>query len=78
MKKLFIILSVIGLVLFNLTLSHVTAAEKVMEQDTVATVTQVPELVKIADNFIVLFDSSSSMNEPYLQSLLNGKRGLED
>jgi len=28
----------------------------------------VPELVKSADNFIVLFDSSSSMNEPYLNT----------
>ena len=65
MKKLFIILSAISLVFFSLTLSYVTAAEKVMEQETVATVTQVPELVKTADNFIVLFDSSSSMNEPY-------------
>jgi len=65
MKKLFIILSVIGLVFFSLTLSHVMAAEKVMKQDTVTTVTQVPEIVKTADNFIVLFDSSSSMNEPY-------------
>ena len=41
------------------------AAEKVVEQETVTTVTQVPELVKTADNFIILFDSSSSMNEPY-------------
>jgi len=68
MKKLFVILSVIGLVFFSLTLSHVMAAEKVMKQDTVTTVTQVPELVKTADNFIVLFDSSSSMNEPYLNT----------
>jgi OOP family OmpA-OmpF porin len=68
MKKLFMILSVIGLVVFSLTLSHVMAAEKVMKQHTVTTVTQVPELVKTADNFIVLFDSSSSMNEPYLNT----------
>ena len=68
MKKLFIILSVISLVFFSLTLSHVIAAEKVMEQETVTTVTQVPELVKTADNFIVLFDSSSSMNDPYLKT----------
>ena len=59
MKKIFIALSVVSLIFFSLTLSHVLAAEKVMEQDTVTTVTQVPELVKTADNFIVLFDSSS-------------------
>ena len=68
MKKIFITLSVVSLIIFSLTLSHVLAAEKVMEQDTVTTVTQVPELVKTADNFIVLFDSSSSMNEPYLNT----------
>ncbi|MCG6973628.1 MAG: OmpA family protein [Desulfobacterales bacterium] len=68
MKKLFMISSVIGFVFFSLTLSQVIAAEKVMEQDTVTTVTKVPELVKTADNFIVLFDSSSSMNEPYLNT----------
>ena len=68
MKKIFITLSVVSLIFFSLTLSHVLAAEKVMEQDTVTTVTQVPEIVKTADNFIVLFDSSSSMNEPYLNT----------
>jgi OOP family OmpA-OmpF porin len=44
------------------------AAEKVMEQDTVTTTTVQTNLVKTADNFIVLFDSSSSMNEPYLNT----------
>ncbi|MDH3574274.1 MAG: OmpA family protein [Desulfobacteraceae bacterium] len=65
MKNLFIILSVLGLVFFSFTASHVIAAEKVVEQETVTTVSQEPELVKTADNFIILFDSSSSMNEPY-------------
>ena len=65
MKNLIVIISVLGLVFFGFSVSHVMAAEKVMEQDTVTTVTQVPELVKTADNFIILFDSSSSMNEPY-------------
>jgi OOP family OmpA-OmpF porin len=65
MKKLIIILGVLGLVFFSFTASKVIAAEKVMEQDRVTTVTQAPELVKTADNFIILFDSSSSMNEPY-------------
>jgi len=68
MKNIFVILSVLGLVFFGFTAPYVIAAEKVMEQDTVTTVTQVPELVKTADNFIVLFDSSSSMNEPYLNT----------
>ena len=68
MKKLFITLSVISLIFFSLTLTHLMAAEKVMEQDTVTTTTVQTNLVKTADNFIVLFDSSSSMNEPYLNT----------
>jgi OmpA-OmpF porin, OOP family len=68
MKNLFVILSVLGLVLFGFTTPHVMAAEKVMEQETVTTTTEQTNLVKTADNFIVLFDSSSSMNEPYLNT----------
>jgi hypothetical protein len=66
MKKLFVILGVLGLVLFGVTTAHVMAAEKVMEQETVTTTTEQTNLVKTADNYIILFDSSTSMNEPYL------------
>ena len=68
MKKLFVILGALGLVFFCFNTYHVMAAEKVMEQDTVTTTTVQTNLVKTADNFIVLFDSSSSMNEPYLNT----------
>jgi len=65
MKKLSIILVFFVIMFSSVVTTHVMAAEKVMEQETVTNVTQVPELVKTADNFIILFDSSSSMNEPY-------------
>ncbi len=65
MRKLFIILSVISLVFLGFTATHVMAAEKVIEQDTVTTTAQEAEIVKTADNFIILFDSSSSMNDTY-------------
>jgi OmpA-OmpF porin, OOP family len=68
MKKLLIISSVISLVFLCFWGSQVMAAEKVMEQETVTTTSQVPELVKTADNFIILLDASSSMNEPYLNT----------
>ena len=64
MKNLFVILGAFGLVFLGFTAPHVMAAEKVMEQETVTTTSQVPELVKTADNFIILLDASSSMNEP--------------
>jgi len=41
------------------------AAEAVVEQDTVTSVTEEVDIVKTADNFIILFDSSSSMNDTY-------------
>lgn len=68
MKNLFVILGVLGLVFLGFTGPHVMAAEKVMEQDTVTTVIEHTSIVKTADNFIILFDSSSSMNEPYLKT----------
>lgn len=68
MKKLFIILGALGLVFYGFTTTHVMAAEKIMEQETVTTTTEETNLVKTADNFIILFDSSSSMNEPYLKT----------
>jgi len=65
MKKMVIIFSVLGIVFLGLASSHAVAAEKGIEQEAVTIVSQVPELVKTADNFIILFDSSSSMNDPY-------------
>jgi OmpA-OmpF porin, OOP family len=65
MKKSFIILSALSLMILCITATPVMAAEKIVEQDTVTTVSQEAEIVKTADNFIILFDSSSSMNEPY-------------
>jgi OOP family OmpA-OmpF porin len=65
MKKMFIILSVLGMVFFGFTATHVMAAEVVVEQDTVKSVSEEVDIVKTADNFIILFDSSSSMNDTY-------------
>ena len=64
MKKLSIILIFFVIMFSSVVATHVMAAEKVMEQETVTTTSQVPELVKTADNFIILLDASSSMNEP--------------
>ena len=68
MKKLSII-SIFFVIMFSsVVTTHVMAAEKVMEQDTVTTTTEQTNIVKTADNFIILLDSSSSMNEPYLNT----------
>jgi OmpA-OmpF porin, OOP family len=66
MKKSSIIFLISFVLMFlSVATSHVMAAEKVIEQETVTSVTHEADIVKTADNFIILFDSSTSMNEPY-------------
>jgi OmpA-OmpF porin, OOP family len=65
MKRLSIISIPFVLMFLSVISTHVMAAEKVVEQKTVTTVTEEVDIIKTADNFIILFDSSSSMNEPY-------------
>jgi OOP family OmpA-OmpF porin len=65
MKKKYVISSVMGLVFLGFFAMHVMAAEVIVEQDTVKSVTEEADIVKTADNFIILFDSSSSMKETY-------------
>ncbi|MGB6279025.1 MAG: hypothetical protein WBG91_02290, partial [Syntrophobacteria bacterium] len=45
--------------------TNVLAAELVYEQVPVQRVRVIKEVVKNADNFIVLFDASGSMQDPY-------------
>ncbi len=71
MKKMYVISSVMGLVFLGFFAMHVMAAEVIVEQDTVKSVTEEADIVKTADNFIILFDSSSSMNEPYRKTSMS-------
>ena len=58
------------------------AAEAVVEKENVPAVIITEEIIKTADNFIVLFDSSSSMKEPFqdtgLTTLGAAKKLLKD
>ena len=58
------------------------AAEAVVEKEKVPSVIITEEIIKTADNFIVLFDSSSSMKEPFkdtgLTTLDAAKKLLKD
>jgi OOP family OmpA-OmpF porin len=53
----------IGIMLIGLFASTLPAAEIITETDIVQKVVQKEDFIKIADNFIILFDSSSSMKE---------------
>jgi OOP family OmpA-OmpF porin len=64
MKYKFTILPMaIGIMLIGIFASSLPAAEIITETDIVQKVVQKEDFIKTADNFIILFDSSSSMKE---------------
>ena len=56
---------IIGLIMPGLVVSNVLAAEVIVKQVPVERVRLVEEVVKVTDNFIVLFDASGSMQDQY-------------
>jgi OOP family OmpA-OmpF porin len=76
-------MSVVMMVIFLSMMVGVSfAAEAVVEKEEVPVVIVTKELIKTADNFIVMFDSSSSMKEPFqdtgLTTLDAAKKLLKD
>lgn len=59
------LMALLGIILLGLTATNVAAFEVLLKQDLVKTVIAEQDLVKIADNFIILFDSASSMADTY-------------
>ncbi len=75
--------SVVMTVLFLSVMVGVSfAVEAVVEKETVPGVVITKEIIKTADNFVILFDSSSSMKEPFqdtgLTTLEAAKKLLKD
>jgi OOP family OmpA-OmpF porin len=64
MKRV-VLAMIIGLIMPGLIVTNVLAAEVVVKQVPVERVRVVEEVVKLVDNFIVLFDASGSMQEQY-------------
>ena len=83
MRKNFKFKSMVMMVVFLSMMIGVSfAAEAVVEKEKVPGVIVTEEIIKTADNFIVLFDSSSSMKEPFqdtgLTTLDAAKKLLKD
>ena len=83
MRKNFKFKSMVMVVVFLSMMVGVSfAAEAVVEKEKVPGVIVTEEIIKTADNFIVLFDSSSSMKEPFqdtgLTTLDAAKKLLKD
>jgi OOP family OmpA-OmpF porin len=56
---------ILGLIIPGLIATNVLAAEVIVQEVAVERVRVVEEVVKVADNFIVLFDASGSMQDQY-------------
>jgi len=83
MRKNYKLMSVVMMVVFLSMMVGVSfAAEAVVEEEKVSGVVVTEELIKTADNFVILFDSSSSMKEPFkdtgLTTLDAAKKLLKD
>ena len=66
MKKLLLIATLVGgVILTGALISNVAAIDILTEEDFKQEVVKKEYFVKTADNFIILFDTSSSMAEPF-------------
>ena len=63
--KLIGLAMILGLILPTLVVTNVLAQKPIMKEVPVERVRVVEEVVKLADNFIVLFDASGSMQDQY-------------
>ncbi len=64
-QKYFIALLILGMILTGLIAADVQAIEILTKEDFQKKVVVKEQLIKTADNAIILFDASSSMNAPY-------------
>ncbi len=56
---------IVGLIMPGLVVTNVLAAEIIVKEVAVQRVRMVKEVVKTADNFVILFDASGSMQDLY-------------
>jgi OOP family OmpA-OmpF porin len=63
--KLTVLILILGMLAPGLIGTGASAAEIITEEDLIQNIIKEEHLIRLADNVIVLFDSSSSMNETY-------------
>ncbi|MDH4024022.1 MAG: hypothetical protein OEU57_01225, partial [Desulfuromonadales bacterium] len=64
-KTTTIIFTFMAVLLFGVLVQEVQAVEAITTTDVVKTAYKVENLVRIADNVVIMFDSSGSMGEPF-------------
>ena len=63
--KLTVLILILGMLAPGLIGTKASAAEIITEEDLIQKIVKKEQLIRLADNVIVLFDASSSMKEPY-------------
>jgi OOP family OmpA-OmpF porin len=63
--KLTVLIMILGLIMPGIFVTNASAAEILVEEDFIQKVIKDEQLVRLTDNFIILFDASSSMAEMY-------------
>lgn len=67
-KGMAVLLAVVGMVVSGFLVTDARSFELITETETVVVEGKEVDIVKMADNFIVMFDSSSSMGKPYKET----------
>jgi OOP family OmpA-OmpF porin len=60
-----VLIIILGMIVPGFMVTDASAAEIITEEDMIQNIITEEQLVRLADNFIVLFDASSSMDKPY-------------
>lgn len=70
-RSIFITTLICGVILMGLNATTAQAFEVLTEEDFVQNIVVKEQLIKTADNAIILFDTSGSMNDPYLDTKMS-------
>jgi OOP family OmpA-OmpF porin len=60
-----VLIMILGMIVPGFMVTDASAAEIITEEDMIQNIIREEQLIRLADNFIVLFDASSSMDKPY-------------
>jgi len=67
-RTLTVLIMILGMIVPGFMVTDASAAEIITEEDMIQNIITEEQLIKLADNFIVLFDASSSMDKPYKET----------
>lgn len=78
LKRFSVVLGILLLMGFCINITSALALEKIVQTNVVDTVFKYENLVRVADNVVILLDTSSSMNDKYLDTGMNKLQATKD